>query len=256
LLAPAGGALLLVFSWRAIFAALVVYGLLLIAWYAWGIPETRTGPRTPVSLLSTFRQCFEVVNRRVDDRRVPVRYALAMALGASVLMVFLANAAFMYLEYFGFSPASFPLFFGASALALMAANLTSMKTLSRIDPRQMFRFGCAMQWLAVAALFAVALLDVATIYLVLPLIMLGVGSVGLINPAGNAVYMGYFKRLSGSAASVFTTSMFCIGSALGALTSVYFDGTLIPMAAMMLLATTLSNLLAHSVYRLPMPSRD
>jgi DHA1 family bicyclomycin/chloramphenicol resistance-like MFS transporter len=256
LLAPAGGAVLLSISWRAIFAGLVVYGLLLIAWYALRIPETRPGPPMRISVLSTFQQCYEVVSRRVDERRVPARYALSMALGAAVLMVFLTNASFLYIEYFGFSPGSFPFLFGASALALMAANLTSMKLLRRKDPRRMFRFGCAIQWFAVAALFGIALTGWVSIYAVLPLIMIGVGSIGLINPAGNAVYMGYFKRLSGSAASVFTTLMFFIGSGLGALTSVFFDGSLVPMTAMMFLATTLSNLLAHSVFRLPMPARD
>lgn len=256
LLAPAGGAFLLSFSWRAIFAGLCVYGVLLIVWYAWRIPETRVGPRRPVSFLSTFRQCHEVVSRRVDGRRVPARYASAMALGATVLMVFLTNASFVYIEHFGFAPSTFPFFFGASALALMTANLTSMKLLRRKDPRLMFRLGCAIQWVAVAILFLLVLLGGDTIYAVLPLIMIGVGSIGLINPAGNAVYMGYFKRLSGSAASVFTTLMFFFGSVLGALTSVFFDGSLLPMASMMLLATTLSNILAQSVYRLPMPARD
>jgi DHA1 family bicyclomycin/chloramphenicol resistance-like MFS transporter len=256
LLAPAGGALLLTISWRAIFAGMAAYALLLILWYATSIPETRAGSRQQISLPSTFRQCYEVISRRVEGRLVPIRYALAMALGASVLMVFITNASFVYIEYFGFSPGAFPFLFGASALALMAANLTSMKLLRRIDPRLMFRAGCAVQWIAIAALFAISYLGRPTIYLVVPLIMLGVGSVGLINPAGNAVYMGYFRRLSGSAASVFTTSMFCIGSALGALTSVWFDGSLVPMTAMMLLATTSSNLLAQSVFRRPLPERN
>jgi DHA1 family bicyclomycin/chloramphenicol resistance-like MFS transporter len=256
LLAPAGGAYLLTFSWRAIFVGLMIYGVLLMLWYGVGIPETRKGPREPLSFLSTFKQCYEVINRRVDDRRVPVRYAIAMATAASVLMIFLTNASFLYIEYFGFSPTAFPFLFGASALALMAANLTSMKILSRTDPRRIFRFGCIIQWIAVAILFALAVFDWASIYLVLPLIMFGVGSIGLINPAGNAVYMGYFKRLSGSAASVFTTSIFFIGSALGALTGVFFDGSLVPMTAMMLVAATVSNWLAQSVYRASMPARD
>ena len=199
---------------------------------------------------------FEVVNRRVDGRRIPARYAVSMATAASVLMVFLANASYLYIEYFGFSPGLFPVFFGASALALMAANLTSMRLLRHIDPRRLFRAGCAIQWLAVALLFGAVLIDRATIAVVVPLIMLGVGTVGLVNPAGNAVYMGYFKRLSGSAASLFTMLMFMIGSGLGALTSVFFDGSLVPMTAMMLLATTVSNVLAQSVYRRPMPMRD
>jgi len=257
LLAPfAGAALLLTFTWRTIFLGLTAYALILIAWYALRIPETRAGPRLPISFLATFRQVYEVINRRVDGRRTPAHYAVSMAMAASVLMVFLPNASFLYIEYFGFSPSAFPFLFGASAIALMVANLVSMKMLPRTDPRLMFRIGCAIQWLAVIALFGAVTLDQATIAVVVPLIMLGVGSVGLINPAGNAVYMGYFKNLSGSAASLFTLLMFAVGSGLGALTSVLFDGSLMPMAAMMLLATTVSNVLAQAVYRQPMPARD
>ena len=256
LLAPFAGAILLPLSWRAIFLGLVVYALVLIAWYALRIPETRPGPRLPISFVATFGQVYEVLNRRVDDRRVPARYAVSMAMAASVLMVFLPNSSFLYIEYFGFSPGIFPYFFGASALALMAANLICMKLLPRIDARVMFRAGCAVQWVAVASLFTAVLSGLATIWVVVPLIMLGIGSVGLINPAGNAVYMGYFKQLSGSAASLFTVLMFALGSSLGALTSLLFDGSLLPMASMMLLATTVSNVLAQSVFREPMPARD
>ena len=256
LLAPFAGAILLPLSWRAIFLGLVVYALILIGWYALRIPETRVGPRLPISFLATFTQVYEVLNRRVNDRRVPAQYAVAMATAASVLMVFLPNSSFLYIEYFGFSPSVFPYFFGASALALMAANLICMKLLPRIDPRVVFRAGCAVQWVAVASLFAAVLAGWATIWVVVPLLMLGIGSVGLVNPAGNAVYMGYFKRLSGSAAALFTVLMFALGSSLGALTSVLFDGSLVPMATMMLLATTVSNVLAHAVYRQPLPERD
>lgn len=256
LLAPAGGAVLLLISWRAIFVALALYGVLLIAWYGLAIPETRAGPRLPVSFAATFRQCFEVLNRRIDARRIPACYAFAMALGAAVLMVFLANASYVYIEYFGFSPSMFPFLFGASALALMIANLTSMKLLRRIDPRRLFKTGCTVQWLAIATLYALTLLDRLTIVVFMPLIMLGIGSIGIINPSGNAVYMGYFKRLSGSAASVFTTALFVVGSGLGALTSVFFDGSLVPMTTLMFGAATVSNVLARQAVRAPMPTRD
>ncbi len=256
LLAPVGGAALLVISWRAIFVALALYGILLIAWYGLAIPETRVGPRQPISFTSTFRQCYEVLNRQIDERRIPARYAFAMALGAAVLMVFLANASYVYIEYFGFSASLFPYFFGASALALMIANLTSMKLLRRIDPRRLFRTGCAVQWLAIATLYVLTLLDRMTIIVFMPLIMLGIGSIGIINPAGNAVYMGYFKRLSGSAASVFTTALFVLGSGLGALTSVFFDGSLVPMTTLMFAAATVSNVLARQAARAPLPERD
>ncbi len=52
--------------------------------YAGLVPETRPGRLANLSLRSVFRQCFEVVRRRVDSRRLPIRYATAMAFSAVV----------------------------------------------------------------------------------------------------------------------------------------------------------------------------
>ena len=46
--------------------------------------------------------------------------------------------------------------------------------------------------------------------------------------------MGFFRELAGSASSVYTTMMFLLGGTFGWLSGVLNDGTLLPIAAMML----------------------
>ena len=132
LVAPALGAAVLPLGWEMIFVLKAVYaGVLLIA-YAWLVPETRPGDLRNLSLRSVFRQCFDVVRRRVDARRLPIRYATAMAFSASCMMIFVTNSSFIYMEYFGVGPTRFPLLFALSVLGFMSMNLFSMWRLRTI----------------------------------------------------------------------------------------------------------------------------
>jgi len=78
LVAPALGAAVLPLGWEMIFVMKAAYAGVLLGTYAWIVPETRPGRLRNLSLRSVFRQCLEVVRRRVDSRRLPIRYAMAM----------------------------------------------------------------------------------------------------------------------------------------------------------------------------------
>jgi DHA1 family bicyclomycin/chloramphenicol resistance-like MFS transporter len=56
--------------------------------------------------------------------------------------------------------------------------------------------------------------------------------------------MSFFERLAGSASSVYTTMMFSFGGVLGALTGVLYDGTLLPVIAVMVLSSLVANVIA------------
>src|SRR5690606_28668871 len=92
LFAPGIGAFLLAFGWQTIFAAKAAYAAVLLLVYLLAVPETHPGAWRNLSVASTIRQCAEVVRRRVGGRRLPIRYALAMSLSASVFMAFLTNS--------------------------------------------------------------------------------------------------------------------------------------------------------------------
>jgi DHA1 family bicyclomycin/chloramphenicol resistance-like MFS transporter len=255
LVAPALGAAVLPLGWEMIFVLKAVYAGVLVVTYAFVVPETRPGHLASLSLRSVFQQCFEVVRRRVDSRRLPIRYAMAMAFSASCMMIFVTNSSFMYMEYFGVGPHLFPALFALSVLGFMSMNLFSMWRLRSDNAGTFFRVGLTVQALVVASLLGVVAIHHATLVTVVPFIVLAVSTLGLVGPAGSSRYMGFFGELAGSASSVYTTMMFFLGGTFGWLSGVLNDGTLLPIAAMMLAASLTANAISWGLPRSLVPAQ-
>jgi DHA1 family bicyclomycin/chloramphenicol resistance-like MFS transporter len=249
LIAPALGSFLLQFGWHTIFIAKCVYASALWLVYAFLIPETHAGNWRDISVRSTLVQCAEVVRRRIDGRLVPIRYALAMALSASVFMTFLTNSSFIYIRYFHVSETAFPVFFGLNVLGMMSMNFLSMNRLRADNAGKFFQRGLLVQVCAVALLVLVVVAGIDSLWTVVPPLIVIVSTLGVVGPAGSARYMSYFHKLAGSASSTYTTMMFSGGAALGAVTGVLFNGTLLPIVAIMITASVVANLLARTIPR-------
>jgi len=165
-----------------------------------------------------------------------------MALGASVMMNFVTNSSFVYMEYFGASPGQFPFLFAASVLGFMALNTFSMRRLHEANAQTIFRVGLWLQLAGVCLLLLVIALGIESLWTVVPCIVLIVATLGLIAPAGSARYLGFFSGLAGTASSVYTAMMFIGGGTFGALTGLMFDGTLLPLGLSMLSSALVANL--------------
>jgi DHA1 family bicyclomycin/chloramphenicol resistance-like MFS transporter len=249
LAAPALGAAVLPLGWEMIFVLKGVYGAALLGVYFMVVPETRPGRLANLSLRRVFRQCLEVVRRRVDSRRLPIRYALTMAFSASCMMIFVTNSSFIYMQYFGVSPAQFSMLFATSVLGFMSMNLFSMWRLKGHNAGTFFRTGLTLQVLIVAGLLTVVATEHAALTTVVPFIVLAVATLGLVGPAGSSRYMGFFRELAGSASSVYTTMMFLLGGTFGVLSGLVNDGTLVPIAALMLAASLTANAISWGLPR-------
>lgn len=242
--APSIGALLLRFGWPSIFLFKASYAFLLAAYYAAYVPETRPGRWSALSVTTTLRQCRDVIARRTERGPKPVVYALVMALAAGVFMTFLTNSSFAYIGYFGVAESHFPLYFGISIVGLVATNIYSMNRLTAARAPFLFRLGLAVQIAAVLCLTAAVLTGPKSIWLVVAPVAVMVASFGLTGPSGSSQYMSHFDKLAGSASSLYTTLMFGTGALFGAVSGLFFDGTLVPMVLTMLVASSAANLLA------------
>jgi DHA1 family bicyclomycin/chloramphenicol resistance-like MFS transporter len=98
-------------------------------------------------------------------------------------------------------------------------------------------------------LLAVVLMELDSLWTVVPAIVVIVSTMGIVGPAGSARYMSYFHKLSGSASATYTTMMFGGGAALGAATGWFFNGTLLPIALVMATSTCAANAIAYSIPR-------
>jgi DHA1 family bicyclomycin/chloramphenicol resistance-like MFS transporter len=130
----------------------------------------------------------------------------------------------------------------------MSMNLFSMWRLGSDNAGTFFRVGLTVQVLVVAGLLAVVATRPA-LTTVVPFIVLAVSTLGLVGPAGSSRYMGFFGELAGSASSVYTTMMFFLGGTFGWLSGVLNDGTLLPIAAMMLAASLTANAISWGLPR-------
>jgi DHA1 family bicyclomycin/chloramphenicol resistance-like MFS transporter len=243
-IAPSLGAALLHLGWPAIFFFKAAYAAALAAFYLFMVPETRPGEWRNLSVLTTLRQCRQVLARKDDLGRRPIVYGIAMALGAACFMTFLTNASFAYIEYFGVPATLFPLYFGVGVVGMIATNLYSMRHMTPVRAPWLFRLGLAVQLVAAALLATEVLLGPRSIWVVVACVGVIVGTFGLAGPAGSSLYMRQFDRLAGSASSLYTTSMFAMGSIFGAVSGLFFDGTLRPMVLTMLVASAAANLIA------------
>jgi DHA1 family bicyclomycin/chloramphenicol resistance-like MFS transporter len=260
LVAPTIGAALLPFGWETIFVLKAVYAGLLVGSYAWLVPETRPGELRHLSFRSVFRQCFEVVRRRIDARRLPIRYATTMAFSAAVMMTFVTNSSFLYMEYFGVAASRFPWLFAASVLGVMSMNLFSMWRLKSHNAGTFFRTGLTIQLVGVLGLTLVVLAGEPGLGAVVGLIVLTVSTLGLVGPSGSTRYMSFFRELAGSASSVYTTMLFFLGGAcgwLGSTISGWLGGrSLVPIVGVMLAASLTANAISwglprHAPQRVP-----
>lgn len=245
-IAPTLGAVLLRYGWHSIFFFKAAYAGSLAAYYAVAVPETHAGDWRKLSVLSTLRQCADVIARRGASGRRPIMFAVTAALGASVFMTFITNASFAYIDYFGVPAILFPLYFSIGVLGLVGTNLFSMRHLKPPSAPLFFRFGLLLQLTAVTFLLGAVLLGAPSIWLVVVPVAVVVSCFGLVGPSGSSQYMSHFDRLAGSASSLYTTLLFSSGAIFGAVSGLYFDNTLLPMAITMFVASLAANACAFT----------
>jgi MFS transporter, DHA1 family, multidrug resistance protein len=257
-IAPTLGATLLHFGWPAIFFFKAAYAGTLAIVYALVVPETRRGEWRKLSVVTTLRQCGQVIARKNADGRRPVTYAITMALSASVFMTFITNSSFAYIDYFGVPASRFPLYFSVAVIGLIGTNLFSMRRLSSGNAPTFFRSGLALQATGVVCLLGVVLAGPGSIWFVVGPIALIVAAFGLTGPSGSSQFIRNYDRLAGSASSLYTTLLFSTGAVFGAMSGVFFDGSLRPMVFTMVVATVAANscalLTGAKIRRRPAPA--
>ena len=246
-IAPTLGAALLRFGWHSIFFFKAAYAAVLVVYYALAVPETRPGEWRKLSVLSTLKQCWQVIAyKNPTGGRHPITFAFTGSFSAAVFMTFITNASFAYIDYFGVSPQMFPAYFGVGVIGMVATNFLSMRRLNTNSAPQFFRYGLLIQICSVTFLLLAVLAGAPSIWLVVLPVAVIVSCFGLVGPSGTSQYMSHFGALAGSASSLYTTLLFSSGAVFGAVSGVYFDGTLLPMAVTMFVASLIANALAFT----------
>ena len=252
LIAPFIGAALLPVGWRWIFAFLAIYAAILLLLLIFRMPETRPDAEGKIRAKMIWSQYVKVIGHRLEGKRLSIRYSLSVSFASSVLLVFITNAPFMLQSWFHISEFWFPVFFGGNVICIALVQSFSARYLrGRTLPQiaRYYRFGQRAQLLCLAALCACALWTSLPLPLFVVLMALTLSCVGINGPSGSGLYLGAFRKLSGSASAVMTTGSFLLGAILGAVSAILNSGDLIAALGTMLVASLIANALLLSIPR-------
>lgn len=237
LLAPLLGAQVVEYlNWRSIFIFLSAYTVLVMILVAWRLPESKKP-----SVINSEKNPKKTANKktsllsdyaRILSHRQALGFILAITFGFSGMFAFITASPFVYMELYGASVQLFPFLFGANIVVMMLMNRLNMWALDHYSAANILRIGLLIQLLAGFGLLACSQLN-GSLYLVVTLNMLFVGSLGLIAANATSSTLNFFPDISGTATAVIGVSEFTMGALVGWVWAQLHDGTLAPMAIVM-----------------------
>lgn len=231
LLGPvAGGEILALSGWRAIFWALAAFGVLTLA-ALFTLPETLPpAQRNPQPL----RQAFAHYLQFLKDRNL-VAYAAAGGFFYGSVFAYIAGTPIVYIEYYHVSPRAYGLLFGAGVVGIMVLNLLNARLVHRLGSLRLLRRGAGIAALAGLLLAVNAWTGAFGLAGVAAPLFVFVSMNGLIVANSTAGALANFPGRAGMASALVGAAQYGSGIASSALVGAFADGSPRPMAAVIAL---------------------
>ena len=228
ILAPLiGSALIVPFGWRAVFVAVTLVSVVSFTLVFTGLSETLSpGNRTEFSLRAMLRG-FRTLFR---DRHF-LGLTFIGGLGMSSFFAFIASSSFIYINHFGLTPTQYSFTFSVNAIGFIG--------MSQLTARLGTRFGMGRLVLTAVTGFAffavllgaVTLFGVDRLWVLIAGLFLAFSCLGLVVPSTMVLALDAHGPIAGLASALGGTLQMIVGGMVIAVTSLVFDGTPLPMVA-------------------------
>ncbi|MEO0863230.1 MAG: MFS transporter, partial [Pseudomonadota bacterium] len=223
-------------GWRAIFAAFLVFGVILLLWFGFRIsetlpPEHRRPLRAPL-LWDAVQQMFAHPTVRLS--------IFVQTLMLTILFSVLIMVQPIFEVSFGRAD-SFPIWFGAIAVASGISSLLNAAIVGRFGMRRLVTWALAAQVVVSGAFVAFLLLDLPGVFAFYVVWQWGVMFQGGLTVANlNAIAMQPMGHIAGMAASVIGAVSTILGAAIASPIGTLFDGTPLPLVMTVLVLCLLA----------------
>ena len=215
LVAPmVGGAVLVWFSWHAIFWLLALAALLASAMIFFFIKETLPAEHRQKFHIRTTLGNFASLFRH---KRV-LSYMLASGFSFAGMFSFLSAGPFVYIELNHVSPQHFGYYFALNVVFIFVLTMINSRFVRRVGALNMFRIGLWIQFVMAMWMVVTAFFDVGFWTLVVGIAAF-VGCISMVSSNAMAVILDEFPHMAGTASSLAGTFRFGIGAIVGALLS-------------------------------------
>jgi DHA1 family bicyclomycin/chloramphenicol resistance-like MFS transporter len=240
ILAPAaGGALLALSGWQAIFVCLGLFAALCLLLVVLWLPETRPQDAPPAPLAGALGQY-----RRLLADRAFIGHALTGGLAMAAMFAYIAGSPFVFIDLYGVPAQQYGWLFGGNAAGFVLVAQFNSRLLRRRGPGFWVPRGVAFYLLCALALFGVALWQPAALWSLLVPLFCCIATLGMVLPNASACAMAGQGAHAGSASALLGSLQFAIAALAASLVGVLHDGTARPMALVMLVCASGALLVA------------
>ncbi|MCB8820406.1 multidrug effflux MFS transporter [Microvirga rosea] len=228
ILAPlAGSALIVPFGWRAVFVAVTAAAVVSLIMLMFSLPETRPPEdRIKVSVgevLSGFAYLFK-------DRHF-LGLTFIGGLGMSSFFAFLASSSFIYIEHFGLTPTQYSFTFSLNAIGFIGASQLTASLGSRYGMARVVTAAVTLYALFALVLLATSLAGVDNLAVLIVLLFLSFAFLGLVIPSTMVLALEDHGPIAGIASALGGTLQMVTGGVMIVIVSLLYDGTVLPMVA-------------------------
>ncbi len=232
ILAPSlGGIILGAANWHAIFWIAALYGAICggLAW--WAMPDTLP-PERRVSLnLGGMASRYASI---IQERSFITHVAMG-GFAMFGMFAYLGGSPDVFITIFHLAPGTYGALFGGCAATYIFASQVSPRLLPRFGPSPLVRIGVRVYLAATAVLMLVAWLRVGHWWAIWLPIVVAFCSMGFVMPNAVVGAMQRHPQHAGSASALMGTLQFCLGAVSGLAVGMFNDGTVRPMATLMLI---------------------
>ena len=240
ILAPlAGTALLGLAGWASIFWFLTVFaGLFALAVYFF-LPETLPPHMAPPPLRSAF-------GRYIGLLREPLFmfHALTGGVAMAGMFAYISGSPYVFLELYKVPVEQYAWLFGSIAACFILSAQLNSRLLRRWSQLALIRGTTFIYMLATVTLLLVAWLQVESLWLFLPPLVLSVAIISQVLPNASACALAGHGHQAGIASALMGTMQFAIAGITSAAVGMLHDNTAVPMAGVMAVCGLLTVVMA------------
>jgi DHA1 family bicyclomycin/chloramphenicol resistance-like MFS transporter len=246
ILAPlTGSALIVPFGWRAVFVAVTVVTVLTFVLFAVSLPETNAKEnRVKVSAANLLAGFGTLVR---DGRFLGLTFIGAF--GMSSFFTFLASSSFIYIDHFGLTPTTYSLAFSVNAVGFIGASQFAATLGERFGMARVVTAAVAAYATFAVILFAVTASGVDSLPVLMVLLFCSFAFLGLVIPSTMVLALEEHGPIAGMASALGGTLQMVTGGIVIVLTSVFFNGTALPMVATIMICSLIALTLAIATLR-------
>ncbi|MFI6711768.1 multidrug effflux MFS transporter [Nonomuraea sp. NPDC050478] len=230
ILAPIAGAQLLEFtSWRGVFVALSLAGLVLMLAVLAGVRETLPADQRESG---GFRHTLRSFRRLLRDRPF-MGCALTAGLAFGAMFAYISGSPFVLQDVYGASPQQYSLIFGLNAFGLIAMSQVGGRLAGRVPQVRLILAGLGVALAGGALLLLAVVIGLGLTGVVAGLFVIMCGQ-GLILPGTGALALaGQPPQVAGAASALLGVLQFALGAVAAPFVGLFGADTALPMAVVM-----------------------